>query len=99
MGCEFFFDKWESNIVKLYSGLYGRGTSTESLRPGSVTMDPRWKWISMIDRLSVGDITKHDEIYQKNWIECLNLLSFWHEKDKYIEHLNKQQQLNSKYGK
>ena len=42
----------------------------------------------MIDRLSNGDITKHDEIYERNYIECLNLLSYWHEKDKYMEQMN-----------
>ena len=51
-------------------------------------MDNRWGWISMIDRLSNGDITKHDEIYDRNYIECLNILSYWHEKDRYMEQMN-----------
>ena len=51
-------------------------------------MDSRWGWLSMIDRLSNGDITKHDEIYEKNYIECLNMLSYWHEKDQYMEQMN-----------
>lgn len=52
-------------------------------------MDPKWKWIAMVDRLSAGDITKHDLIYERNYIECLNLLSYWKEKDDYIEEINK----------
>ena len=55
---------------------------------GQANIDNRWGWVSMIDRLSNGDITKHDDIYDRNYIECLNLLSYWHEKDKYMEQLN-----------
>jgi hypothetical protein len=51
-------------------------------------MDNRWGWISMMDRLSNGDITKHDDIYDRNYIECLNILSYWHEKDAYMEQMN-----------
>lgn len=58
------------------------------MKLGQVSMDSRWSWLSMIDRLSNGDITKHDEIYERNYIECLNLLSYWHEKDKYMEQMN-----------
>ena len=39
--------------------------------------DQSWKyrWVAFIDRLADGDITKHDEIYIRNYIETLNLLS------------------------
>lgn len=43
----------------------------------------------MIDRLSGSDITKHDLVYDRNWMECLNLLSYWHERDFVIEEHNK----------
>lgn len=43
----------------------------------------------MIDRLSSGDITKHEQIYKTNYIECLNLLAYWHHRDKYIERINR----------
>jgi len=55
---------------------------------GSITLDNRWGWISMVDRLSNGDITKHDLVYERNYIECLNILSYWHERDKYMEQMN-----------
>lgn len=58
------------------------------MKLGQVNIDGRWSWLSMIDRLSNSDITKHDAIYEKNYIECLNLLSYWHEKDKYMEQIN-----------
>jgi hypothetical protein len=41
----------------------------------------RWRWISFIDRLTGGDITKTDEVYKRNYIETLNLLSFWKKRD------------------
>lgn len=55
---------------------------------GSVTLDSRWGWVAMVDRLSNGDITKHDLVYERNYIECLNLLSYYHERDKYVEQMN-----------
>lgn len=62
------------------------------MRLGKITIDSRWSWLSMIDRLSNGDITKHDLIYERNYIECLNLLSYWHERDAYYEQMNKEKQ-------
>lgn len=58
------------------------------MRLGQVEMDTKWGWISMVDRLSNNDITKHEQIYELNYIECLNVLSYWHEKDKYMEQMN-----------
>jgi hypothetical protein len=58
------------------------------MKLGSVSIDNRWSWLSMVDRLSNGDITKHDLVYERNYIECLNLLSFYHERDKYMEQMN-----------
>lgn len=70
------------------------------MRLGAVSIDSKWSWLSMVDRLSNGDITKHDLVYERNYIECLNLLSYWHEKDKYMEEINKQRQNNlTRYGK
>lgn len=70
------------------------------MRLGSISIDNRWNWLSMVDRLSGGDITKHDLVYDRNYIECLNLLSYWHEKDKYMEQINQQRQNNlTRYGK
>lgn len=43
--------------------------------------DHKYRWISFMDRLSNGDITKHQEIYEKNYIETLNLLSWWKIRD------------------
>ena len=50
----------------------------------------RWNWFGMIEKLAKGDITKFDEIYKQNFILCLNLLSFWSERDKMQAKLEKQ---------
>lgn len=54
-------------------------------------MPDSYKWIAMVDRLANGDITKHDLIYERNWRECLYLLSYYAERDKIdrIKNLNK----------
>ena len=35
------------------------------------------KWISIVDKLAKGDITKHNEVYKINYIHSLNMLSHW----------------------
>ncbi len=49
----------------------------------------------MIDRLAGGDITKHNQIYEENFLNCLNLLAYYKARDRYIEYENKM----NKYGK
>ena len=44
----------------------------------------------MLDRLSNGDITKHDEIYDRNYKEILYLMSYWKERDRLYEFQRKQ---------
>ena len=50
----------------------------------------RWQWFAMIERLANGDITKFDEVCKQNFISCLNLLSYWKEKDAKIAQLQEQ---------
>jgi hypothetical protein len=54
-------------------------------------MNPKWGWLAMVDRLSNGDITRHSDVYEQNYIYCLNILSYWKERDEYAEQINKQQ--------
>lgn len=71
-----------------YKNLFNKGTKAEDHRLGQVTMNEKWQWISMVDRLSNGDITKHTEIYEMNYVYCLNILSYWYERDTYNEQIN-----------
>lgn len=59
-------------------------------------MPEELNWIGMVDRLSKGDITKHKKVYKTNYIECLNVLSYWHHRDRYIDQINK---INSRKNK
>ena len=35
----------------------------------------------MVDRLAQNDITKHEIIFDINYIHCLNMLSYWKQQD------------------
>lgn len=41
----------------------------------------RWSWFALIERLAKGDITRFEEVCDQNFINCLNLLSYWKEKE------------------
>lgn len=45
-------------------------------------MPEEYSYIAMIDRLSDGDVTKHEEIYKMNWRSILYIMSYWAVKDK-----------------
>jgi hypothetical protein len=51
----------------------------------------------MVDRLSNGDITKHEAVYETNLFYCLDVLSYYKDRDKYQEHMHKK--MMSRYGK
>lgn len=51
----------------------------------------RWSWFAMVEKLANGDITKFDLIYKQNFISCLNLLSYWKERDAYKAELMKKE--------
>lgn len=53
-------------------------------------MPEEYNWIAMLNRLSNDDITKHKEIYEINYIECLTQMMYWHQRDKYIDKINKE---------
>lgn len=52
--------------------------------------------MGMMDRLSNGDPTKHDELYKMNYKYCLTQLLYWKEKDEYIEKINDMNKAKSK---
>jgi hypothetical protein len=43
----------------------------------------------MLMRLASDDITKLDEVYERTYIECLNILSYFKVRDEYQEEVNK----------
>jgi len=94
-----FFFNFDTFIQREYRGLYERRTKGDGTdwRPGDYELDSRWNWFALVERLAGGDITKFDEIYEKNYIECLNLISYWKEKDHYVDSINKRQLQQQKY--
>ncbi len=69
--------------------MFGRSSPAQVNRVAVDEMPEDLNWIGMIDKLSNGDITKHKDVYEINYIECLNLMAYWHHRDKYIEQMNK----------
>lgn len=43
------------------------------------------KWLTIVDKLAKGDITKHEDVYNINYIHSLNMLGHWKETDKIKE--------------
>ena len=72
-----------------YDILFSRPSPSQKSRVSVDEMPEELNWIGMVDRLSSGDITKHKEVYATNYLECLNLMAYWHHRDKYIENVNK----------
>ena len=53
-------------------------------------MDPQYTWLSIIDRFADGDVTKYDEIQERQYLELMSILSYWSLRD---EKLEKEKQL------
>lgn len=51
--------------------------------------DSKYNWIAMVMRLANDDITKLDAVYEREYIECLNVLSYWKVRDEYNLEVNK----------
>lgn len=64
--------------------------------PFNIDTPDNLRWISMTDRLANGDVTKYDEVYNRNYIDNLNTLSLWYFKDKHTEQVARQNALKSK---
>lgn len=52
----------------------------------------RWSWFGLIEKLAGGDVTKFETVTKQPAILCLNLLSYWQERDKKIEKINKERE-------
>lgn len=65
--------------------------------PAMPSFSDRWKWFSIVERLSNGDVTKFDEIYKITYITALNTLSYWKERDDYQQRLRKREEMMAKH--
>lgn len=53
-------------------------------------------WISFIDTLAGGDITKYEAIYDMNYEQCMYKLLYMYHCDKVTREINKRQALQNK---
>lgn len=49
----------------------------------------KWQWHMMVKKLVDELNLTPDGVYKMNYIDCLNWLSMFNERDKYIESINK----------
>tara|TARA_R110000803_G_scaffold67477_1_gene129201 strand:- start:1266 stop:1538 length:273 start_codon:yes stop_codon:yes gene_type:complete len=87
-------------IFYSYSGLFGGVVETDDedeIDLPAPTFSERWKWYSIVERLSNGDITRFSEILEQPYVGCLNLLSYWKERDDYQRELQKRQDTAQKH--
>lgn len=67
--------------------MYG---SSDSSRPAGPSIPKRYDNISMIDRLSNGDITKREFVLKWPYELALEQLDWWREKDEYERKMHEQ---------
>jgi len=53
----------------------------------------KWQWMLMVDKLVQGHNKTPEQVYETNYIDCLNWLSMWNEKEKYIRSLEKRNKI------
>lgn len=94
------YNNWHSIILDAYSGLFKTKSDDDddsSFDIGAPSMNPKWRWFSIIERLADGDITRFDEIYKQSYINCLNLLSYWKEKNDYENSMRRREEMMRKH--
>lgn len=64
---------------------------------GSSGIPEQFNWISFVDTLANGDITKYEKIYELGYEECLFKLLYEHHKDKYTKELNRRAELQHRH--
>ena len=82
-----FFFNWREYIFKQYEGLYKKqrpindpeGRFTKKLKEKK--LDDRYKWLDFVYILMDKMREPEDKIYEKNYISCLNWLSYFKNKE------------------
>lgn len=54
---------------------------SESMHAMNDDQSYKYRWVAFMDRLSNGDMTKHEKIYELNYLDTLNNLSWWKLRD------------------
>jgi len=52
--------------------------------------------MSIIDRLTNGDVTKDEEVFKLEYIHCMYRMMYWDAKDRYIEKVNQMNEAQNK---
>lgn len=55
-------------------------------------MNPVWAYVSILDNLTGGDITKDEVVLDMEYVYCMERLLYRKEKDEWIDKMNRIQQ-------
>jgi hypothetical protein len=78
-----------------YEGYFGKPkveVEETSMGPSTLSFNfKKWQWMLMIDKLVKELNLTPDAVYDMNYIDCLNWLSMFNDRDKYKEAIQRQQ--------
>jgi hypothetical protein len=95
-----FFFKWRGNIFYNFESYFGKpqkvkDENEEEVRPSGpdvgVKFDyQKYQWLMMVEKLCEKLNMKPEEVYDMNYLDSLNWLSMWNQKEKFIQQQMKQ---------
>lgn len=77
-----YFNDYEIKISDLYEDLFIKTEKVDRDEQEMGEASNSMVWIAMVDKLSQGDILKHNDIYRQKYTYCLDLLSLWDQRAK-----------------
>ena len=87
------FYSWEKMITFNYQIIFERATPEQQNGvkvPAKDRIPDELNWVALVNRLANDDITKHKDIYELNYEQCLIQLAWWHHRDKYAAQVQRQ---------
>ena len=78
-----FFFEFKVKLSKDYGKLYKQKNTEDG--PWSEDIPKSFDFLSFIDALAGGDITKYDAVYDLNYIFCLEKLLFYKHRDEFYQ--------------
>lgn len=88
-GVVYMFLEWETNIINRFDTLYKRKPIDNTPTLETIKINPHWSMVAMLDALTNQDITKNEQVFNINYIECLTILTSRAIQDEYYRKVNK----------
>lgn len=83
--------RWREGVFYNYEGYFGKRKSHSDNDTFSPEFDTKkWMWMLMVDKIVKEQNKTPEMVYEMNYIDCLNWLSMWRERDKWVEKMEKE---------